>query len=242
MTNVPLLVLHAAGLDARSAQFLGIDNTIGVTLPGHGDRRPAHPGLTLLDMADEVAGWVQSPVDVVGLSMGGMVAQHLALMFPDRVRSLVLACTTARTPTAILLERAAATETAPREEMVATTLQRWFTAPFLAKDPEPAPLSYARHRLGTMDLGSFAQVWRAIAGHDVSKRLGSITAPTTCVAGAHDVSTPPAELAALADGIPNTRLVEIDAPHMAPLEQPATFRDVVREHLEWVRSGALHRV
>jgi 3-oxoadipate enol-lactonase len=229
-----LLVLHAAGLDAQSVELLGIDGAVGPTLPGHGDRRRPRPGLTLLDMADEIAGWVSGPVDVVGLSMGGMVAQHLALEHPDRVRSLLLACTTARTPTEVLVERAAATEVSSDEELVTTTLSRWFTADFLARRPEPAPLAYARDRLTRIDHATFADVWRAIAGHDVLDRLGEIGVPTTCLAGTHDVSTPPAELVALAERLPRARLVEIDAPHMAPLEQPESFRAAVLDHLEWV--------
>ena len=236
MTGPSLLVLHAAGLDTRSVEFLGVDGAIGPTLPGHGDRCRPRPGLTLLDMADEIAGWVSEPVDVVGLSMGGMVAQHLALQHPDRVRSLVLACTTARTPTEVLLQRAAATEVSSDEELVTTTLARWFTADFLARSPEPAPLAYARACLARIDHAAFADVWRAIAGHDVLDRLGGITVPVTCVAGSADVSTPPAELEALAERLPEARLVQIDAPHMAPLERPGQFRSVVLDHLEWVAS------
>jgi 3-oxoadipate enol-lactonase len=235
VTGSALLVVHAAGLDVRQVDFLGVEGAFGATLSGHGRRRRPRPGLTLLDMADEIAGWVTEPVHVLGLSMGGMVAQHLALEYPDRVRSLVLACTTARTPTQILLERAAAWEVQSGEELVATTLERWFTAEFLARSPEPAPLAYARACLTEIDHAAFAEVWRAIAEHDVLGRLGEIDVPTTCVAGSHDVSTPPAELVALADGLPDARLVEMDAPHMAPLEQPERFREIVLDHLAWVR-------
>jgi pimeloyl-ACP methyl ester carboxylesterase len=236
VTRPSVLVLHAAGLDTRSVDFLGVEGAISPTLPGHGDRRRPRPGMSLLDMADEVAGWVTGPVDVVGLSMGGMVAMHLALEYPDRVRSLLLACTTARTPTEVLLERAAATEVASDDELVTTTLRRWFTADYLARTPEPAPLAYARNCLTRIDHAAYADVWRAIAGHDVLDRLGEIGVPTTCLAGTRDVSTPPAELEVLATGVPGARLVEIDAPHMAPLEQPEQFRRVVLEHLEWVRT------
>ena len=236
MTDAPVLVMHAAGLDARCADFLGIPGAIRVTLPGHGDRMPAKSDLTLEAMADEVAGWIHEPVHIVGLSMGAMVAQHVALTHPDRVRSLVLACTTARTPTHVLLDRAEATARSSVGEILAMTLPRWFTESFLALQPEPPGLTYARECLSNIDRDSFAAVWRALAGHDVLDRLAAITAPTTCLAGTHDVSTPPAELAAMAERLPRARLVEIDAPHMALLEVPEAFRAVVEDHLDWVRA------
>ncbi|GFG52666.1 hypothetical protein CQY20_01440 [Mycolicibacterium agri] len=234
MTAAPVLILHAAGLDAACADLLGVDGAISVTLPGHGIRRRQRPGLQLEDMADEIAGWVRTPVHVVGLSLGGMVAQHLALAHPGSVHSLVLACTTARTPTEILVDRAAATESDPTERTVATTLERWFTADFLAATPEPEALAYARRCLQNIDKASFADIWRAMADHDVLDRLGEITAPTTCLAGKHDVSTPPQELITLAERLPNARYVEIDAPHMAPLEKPNEFRQALSDHLAWV--------
>ncbi|WP_099038201.1 alpha/beta fold hydrolase [Mycobacterium neglectum] len=238
MTAPPVLVLHAAGLDAACGDLLGIEHTITATLPGHGGRRRQRPGMTLCDMADEVAGWVRSPVDVVGLSMGGMVAQHLALDHPDLVRSLVLACTTAQTPTAVLLERADATEAQPTATMVATTLERWFTAEFLSRAEEPEALAYARRCLRSIDASSFADIWRAIAHHDVLDRLCEIDVPTTCLAGTRDVSTPPKELATLAERLPNSRYVEMDGPHMAPLERPDEFRRYVQEHLDWVERSS----
>jgi len=234
MTTASVLVLHAAGLDSACSDLLDLEHTISVTLPGHGRRHRQRPGMTLCDMADEVAGWVRSPVDVVGLSMGGMVAQHLALNHPDLVSSLVLACTTAQTPTQVLLERADACESEATDRMVATTLERWFTTDFLTATPEPGPLGYARRCLQEVDPGSFADVWRAIANHDVLDRLGEITVPTTCLAGKRDVSTPPQELVTLAEHLPNARYVEIDAPHMALLECPDGFRRAVRDHLAWV--------
>lgn len=188
-------------------------------------------------MADEIAGWVREPVHVVGLSMGGMVAQHLAVNHPALVRSLVLACTTDRTPTDILLARADATESAPREDTVDSTVERWFTPEALAATPAPPPIEYARSCLSAIDLHAFAAVWRALAGHDLSGRLATITTPTTCLAAAQDVSTPPDELARMARRMPNARYVEIAGPHMTFLEDPAGFSAAVIEHLNWATSS-----
>lgn len=233
----PILVLHAAGLDADSARFLDLPGTIGVTLTGHGRRARPRPDLSLADMADEIVGWLPEPAHIVGLSMGGMVAQQLALTRPELVRSLVLACTTDCTPTQAILDRADATESESRADTIRITMERWFTADALRREPTE-PIAYARSCLQDIDTRAFATIWRALAGHDVTDRLGEINAPTTCISGSADVSTPPEVVTALAAGLPNARLVEIDAPHMAPLEQPAAFRAAVQEHLSWVDRSA----
>ena len=228
------ILLHPVALDAHCIDWLDVPGLSAPTLPGHGDRVRARPGLTLDDMADEVVGWTSGPLDVVGASLGGMVALHLALNHPDRVRSLVLACTTARTDTDTMEARAAATEERGAPRMVDDAMARWFTEEALQRTPAPAPLEYARRCLGRMDTGALADTWRAVARHDVSARLGEIPVPTTCIAGPRDVSTPSAVMAEVAAGLPQARLVELDAPHMAHLERPAEFSEAVRSHLQWV--------
>lgn len=235
-----LLFLHPVGLDRDCVAWLDLPPLRAVTLPGHGDRHRARPGLTIADMADEVAGHHAGPLDVVGASLGGMVAMHLALNHPDRVRSLVLACTTPYGDAATMQARAAATEARGSAGMLEETLTRWFTRGFRQSDT-PA-LAYARERLLATPPGVLADTWRAIGTHDVRDRLGAIRVPTTCLAGRHDVSSPPPVMRDLAARVPGARLVELDAPHMAFLERPAEFSAAVREHLMWaterVREGA----
>lgn len=239
-----LLFLHPVGLDRECVAWLDLPPVRAVTFPGHGERHRARPGLTLADMADEIAGHHTGPFDVVGASLGGMVAMHLALHHPDRVRSLVLACTTPRGDAAVMGARADATEERGSAGMLQDTMTRWFTAPVLEAEPDAAPLAYSRERLLAMDAGALADTWRAIAGHDVLDRLAEIRVPTTCIAGRQDLSTPLPVMRELAVGLPDSRLVELDAPHMAFLERPVEFAAAVREHLAWaqdrIREGA-HR-
>lgn len=228
------LFLHPVGLDANCVQWLDVPQVQAGTFPGHGERARARPGLRLEHMADEIAGWTTGPLDVIGASLGGMVALHLALNHPHRVRSLVLACTTAAGDAAVMSDRAAATEERGSLGMLDETMTRWFTVPTVKGDPLDPPVAYARERLIAMDAGALADTWRAIAAHDVRNRLAAITAPATCIAGLKDLSTPPPVMTELADGLPNSRLVTMDAPHMAFLERPAEFSAFVREHLAWV--------
>ncbi|WP_433282190.1 alpha/beta fold hydrolase [Pseudonocardia xinjiangensis] len=232
-----LLFLHPVGLDRDCVRWLDLPPVRAVTFPGHGERARARPGLTLADMADEIVGHSTGPLDVVGASLGGMVALHLALAHPDRVRSLVLACTTPRGDAAVMTARADATEARGSAGMLDDTMARWFT-PAALRNPDAPALAYARDRLLTMDAGALADTWRAIGTHDVLDRLGEIRVPTTCIAGLHDLSTPMEVMTDLAARLPVARLVEMEAPHMAFLERPREFAAAVREHLVWAAEPA----
>jgi 3-oxoadipate enol-lactonase len=231
-----LLFLHPVGLDRQAPSWLDLPPMRAITFPGHGARARPRPGLALEDMADEIAGHHTGPLDVVGASLGGMVAMHLALRHPDLVRSMVLACTTARADPEVMRTRAERTERLGAAGMLNDTLTRWFTADYLAKQRTTA-LDYARCRLLAMDSGALADTWRAIAGHDVLDRLAEIQVPVTCIAGQVDQSTPLVVMRELATRLPHARLIELDAPHMAFLQQPDEFADAVRTHLSWLEAG-----
>lgn len=233
MSDAGILFLHPVGLDHRSTSWTNIPAHIAASMPGHGGRKRAGSGLTLDDMADEVVGWVHRPLHVIGASMGGMVALHLALNHPAMVKSLVLSCTSAKTGADVMSARADETERRGSRGMLEDTMTRWFTAEALAQDPLPEPLSYARESLLAMSSGALADTWRALGGHDVLDRLSDITVPTTCIAGLRDVSSPPEVVQRLAGGLVRSRYVEIDAPHMAHLQNPKDFAAAVEEHFEW---------
>lgn len=232
------IFLHPVGLDVNAVSFIDVPDLRSCTQPGHFPRRRARPGLTLDDIADEILGWTDGQVDLIGASLGGMVALHAALNFPDRIRSLVLACTSAAVDHALMEERARVTEERGGADMREETLQRWFMASTLAEEPVCAGVQYARERLSVMPTGALADTWRAIAGHDVLDRLGEITVPVTLIAGRYDVSSPPAGLEAMADRLNRSRLVMLDAAHMAFLERPGEFSDAVRSHFTWVETAA----
>jgi pimeloyl-ACP methyl ester carboxylesterase len=225
------LFLHPIGLDPRAKDWMDLPEMIAPTLPGHGQRRRPRAGLTLGDIADEVAGWTEGQLDVVGTLLGGTVALHLALDHPQRVRSLFLACTGAQIDASAMERRARAIEVegTPVDE----TLERWFDAEDLGREVEPPPVVYARRCLELVDPVSFAENWRALGQHDVLARLPEIRVPTTWVAATRDVVHSPASIAALCDLIPTARFVAIDGPHMAPLGSPEALGEAIRGHLSW---------
>jgi 3-oxoadipate enol-lactonase len=230
-----LALLPPLGLDARFWD--------GVDLPAATVHRHEYGGfgrraLGLPELADEVAATYPGTLDVVGLSMGGMVAQHLALRHPGKVRSLVLACTAAAVDPQVMLARAAAAERGGMAAVLDQTMARWFTPAALALDPLPAPVEYARSTLLALDPLSFARAWRAIAWHDLRARLGAVRVPVTCIAGTADASAPLAIMRDLCARISGAALAVLDGPHMLPLERPAEFADAVREHLDRVAEDA----
>src|SRR5579875_371679 len=188
-SGATLVLLHPVGLDGGAFAHLGLDDALTPTLLGHGSRARAE-GMTLRDVADDLAQTTEGRLDVVGFSFGGMVAMELALSYPDRVRSLVVACAPATVDPEVVLARAAAAEELGMAGVLDSTLARWFTPDALA-DPAHPGVAYARATLSALDPRRFADRWRAIAGLDVASRLWTLDLPVTCLAGEKDVSAPP---------------------------------------------------
>jgi 3-oxoadipate enol-lactonase len=231
---VALVLLPPIGLDEHCWDWLDLPvPAIRHVYPGFGGRpRDGRPG-DLDAWADEVAALGDGePLDLAGVSMGSMVAQHVAVRHPDRVRSLLLACTGGSADPGSALARAGAAEEEGMAAVLDATLRRWFSPEALAARPAHPGVAYATATLLALDPRSWADGWRAIAGHDVLAKLGAVTAPVTCVAGRDDLSAPVERVRALAEAIPGARLEILDGPHMIHLENPAAFSAALAAHLE----------
>lgn len=223
------------GNDAASWERVAIAaEAVEHQFPGFGRPR-ADSQPTMASLADEVAASHSGPLHLIGVSMGGMVGQHVALRHPHRVRSLMVACTGAQADPQVMQDRAVAAEQTGMEGVLQSTLERWFTADALARRPEHPGVAYARRTLLALDPHSFADGWRAIATHDALPRLGELQMPVTAVAGTRDAASPVERSREIADRAPGGRLVVVDgAPHMIHLECPARFSQIIDEHLERV--------
>ena len=175
---------------------------------------------------------------VYGLSMGGMVAQEVAIRFPDRVRGLVLGCTTHGGPRAVLPSpRVAAALTArgaPAELRAQLVGRALFSEEFRRREP-----ALVRRYLGLLNAhrtsarGAVSHL-AASTYHDTRARLGRIRAPTLVMHGDHDVLTPPANARLLAAAIPDATLGLVrGAGHAYLLEQP---QESHRLFLDWLRT------
>ncbi|HLF05857.1 MAG TPA: alpha/beta hydrolase, partial [Thermoplasmata archaeon] len=164
-----VVLLHAVGLDltcweAQGKAFAPRFRVLRVDLRGHGRSDVPPPPYTLEGFAEDVHALLTSlqlaPAHVIGLSLGGMVAQVLALDHPEAVRSLVLADTNSTLPAEarpVMIERGEAARRGGMEAVVDTTLARWFTLGFMGSEV----VARCRKRLLTDDVQAWAASWRA---------------------------------------------------------------------------------
>lgn len=204
---------------------------------GHGGSdTPAGP-YTMAELAEDAARLIGElgvgPVIWIGLSMGGMVGQELALRHPGDVQALVLANTTSGYPPeaqAGWAQRIAGIRLGGLQVIVDGALQRWFHEGFRAAHPEVVALWRARV-LACREPGYIA-CCEAISDVDTTDRLHRITQPTLVIAGALDAGTPPAFAHAIAARIAGAQLAVLpDAAHLSVLEQPRAFMACVDDWL-----------
>lgn len=240
-----VLLLHPVGLDLtwwepQVEAFRSEFQVIRLDFRGHGKSEVAPPPYTLADFANDAHALNVhlgiGPVHVAGLSLGGMVAQVLALAYPRDVRSLVLAATACTLPAEArpaMRARGEAAEQGGMRAVVRPTLERWFTLGFL-----DSPLvARCCERLLANDVGAWAATWRAIADLDTLPRLGEFRMPALVTTGDADLSTPVPAARLIADHVPGAILrVMPGAPHMAPFECPNLFNPLALEFLRSVAS------
>lgn len=210
---------------------------VAIDLRGHGDSDVPSQGFSLDDLAADVIELLRmeraTGAVLVGCSLGGMVAQGIALKAPELLAGIVLAGTGYKhTPEGrnAMQERADASRQG-MPGMVATALARWFPAPFLALNPPE--VRACRAWLGDDEPMVVSWAWEAVRDLDYSERIKDIGLPALVLRGSLDIASPRDTLQEMAKLLPRARYVEIDgAGHLAPLEQPAAFSAKLREFLE----------
>ncbi|WP_433709646.1 alpha/beta fold hydrolase [Nocardia sp. CA-084685] len=236
----PVVLLHPVGLDSNwwstyTARLAERYRVIAVDVPGHGWSSPIRVPITLDDIAGDVAAVLRvetnQPTHVIGVSMGGMIAQYLALLQPDQVASLILCATAgsfADKLRPVLRERGQAAR-AGMDAVIEPTLARWFS-------PRGRSAYIGHNCVRTLDVNdpaSWEASWHAISEVDTLKRLRTLCTPTLVITGAADITTPPAASEALARALPNARLTIIpDAWHLGVFEEPQPFLAAFTAFLE----------
>jgi 3-oxoadipate enol-lactonase len=234
-TDGSVVFLHPIGLDRHVWSGVLPPGAVALDFPGFGEAAAAGT-MSMAGLAEYVASQLSEPATLVGMSLGGMVAQQVAVREPGAVRSLVVACSNPASDPRVMRERAAAVRAGGMAGVLDLTLDRWFTPEALAEEDHPG-VDYVRRRLLADDPEVFASYWEAMAGHDVKDQLGSVKVPATFVAGARDKASSLPVLRGMADAVPGGVLRVVDGPHMLTLERPAEFSAVLSEHLERVRGS-----
>jgi 3-oxoadipate enol-lactonase len=170
----------------------------------------------------------------LGLSMGGMVGQHLGVSHAGRFASLILASTTSRMPAEarpLWEQRAADSRKQGMGAQVELALGRWL-APASVQG-KPALVTALRRYIEATPAEGYAGWCLAIRDLDMTDRLKRIKLPTLVVVGALDPSTPPAAAQVIHREIAGSEYVEVPGvSHQLHVEDPATFNRHVLEFLD----------
>ncbi|ASV97433.1 alpha/beta fold hydrolase [Paraburkholderia aromaticivorans] len=206
-------------------------------LRGHGKTAASGAPFSVADLSRDLAALLDAlgapRTHLVGMSLGGMIAQQFALDHPARVDTLTIADSSGGTlPEARTIwdQRAAAARNDGMAALVPATLSRWLTAEFQAAHPEVVE-QIRDVLLHTLSEG-YAMACEALRDFDVRSKLTTIRCPTLTVAGRRDTGTPPAATQAIADAIEGARFELLDAAHLAPIEQSHRFAALLETFLE----------
>ena len=232
----PLLLINSLGTDRSSwdrplpfwSPYLEV---LRYDQRGHGATRRSTAGMTLADLGRDAlevldaAGAEQAMV--CGCSLGGLVAQWVAIHAPERVASLVLADTAARVGTAdAWQQRAAVVRHRGMDAVAAQVIERFFSGGFRVR--EARVVAEVERRLRAQDPEGYAASCEVLAGADLRADVSAVRAPTLVIVGDEDVATPLAQARDLAASIPGAELVQLPgAGHLAPIEQPGRFAGLV---------------
>ena len=165
----------------------------------------------------------------VGLSMGGMIGQTLALSHPDLFLSLSLCDTSSRIPAEAgpaWEERIGVAGSDGMAALVEGTIDRWFTPPF--REARADVVDPIREMIRDTPPAGFIGCCHAIRELDLTDRLSAIKIPTFIVVGEDDPGTPVAASEAIHEQIAGSELVVLkSAAHLSNLEQPDAFNDAL---------------
>lgn len=237
----PLVLLHCLGVDHHFwdfAQDLARDFTlVSYDLPGHG-RSPVPAGAyTIEDLSAQLAELLTrhkiARAHVVGISLGGLIAQHFAATRPDMVDRLTLIDTTPRYTDelrAMWAERAVTARRAGVKALVDGLLKIWFTPQSVADDTKA--VRYVRTTLQKSSGEGYALACEALAEADLRTAAARITAPTLVICGDDDIPSFLDSARWLASNIKGARLEWIGkARHASVIERPSEALAILREFL-----------
>ncbi len=238
-----VLLLHGLGVNSQSwmMQFDALSEAgmrpLAVDVPGFGqspyDGRGWHLPRVAADLAVLARGLNVVPVHVVGLSMGGVIAQQFALDFPDLTRKLVLVNTFAALRPKTLsgwfyfLSRSILIHTFGLRKQADLVARRVFPHPH-----QDTLRQMFVQQVMQADPRAYRAAMRALGFCNLTPRLPELRLPVLVITGANDTTVPPDRQRQLAEAIPGARQVVIEgAGHAVSVEQAQEFNRVLIDFL-----------
>ena len=196
---------------------------------GHGQSQATPGPYTLELLGEDVIGLLDTlgidKVHWVGLSLGGMIGQCIALNYGHRLRSLALCDTSAIIPEGsqpVWRERIDTVRTKGVQSLLEQTLERWFTPSFLSQNPPM--LEVIRKEFIATPAEGYIGCIEAISRLNYLERLREIKIPTLILVGEDDSGTPVGAAKAMHERIATSRLVILPgARHLSNVEQSMAF-------------------
>jgi 3-oxoadipate enol-lactonase len=227
--------------DVQAAALESDFQVLCYDLRGHGGSETPAGEYTIEMLANDLRDLLDSlsvrKTFLVGLGLGGAIAQAFAVKHQDRLLGLMPCCCRARMVPDFAAMWHKLRETVQQqglEAIVEPTVQRWFSDQFKAANPDILEKVRAMIRRTTRE--GYLGVTAAFLGLNVEDELGRIGVPTLYVSGAEDkLGGPPALMEGLARRVPGARHVSVpNAAHIANIQNPAGF-NVVLEGFLWGR-------
>jgi 3-oxoadipate enol-lactonase len=239
----PVLLSHALGLDVHMWDHLARElapthQVLRYDHRGHGESDAPLGPYSLDDLIDDAARVIREagsgPVVWVGVSMGGMVGQGVAIKHPELIKALVIANSACHYPEAAQAAwqaRVAKVQAEGLGSIADMVMQRYFTETVRGALPELE--RSARQTLLRASPQGYVGCCQAISTIDFREALGQLKVPTLVIAGKQDQGTPVSMSEQIAQAIPGARLAVIDeASHISVLEAPQAFTQLVQDFLQ----------
>jgi 3-oxoadipate enol-lactonase len=226
---------------AQVPHFAARYRVVSYDMRGHGESAAPDYPYSLEMLGEDVIGvldslGVERPAIFLGISIGGMIGQALALRHPERFRAIVLCNTVSRTPPegqALWDQRIDAIRKDGIESQVQPTLERWLSPEFRARDPETT--KWVADMIRDTPATGMIGCAKAIRKLDYTDHLERILLPTLIIAGEKDPGAPVAAAQVIHERIKGSRLDVIPGClHQTPIEAPGRFNRIVDEFLRGV--------
>lgn len=240
-----IVLSHALGCDLTMWDWLANRlaanyNVVSYDHRGHGSSDAPATLYTMEDLASDAASLVREldcgPVIWLGLSMGGMVGQELAIRNPELVQALIIANSTSAYPDTVREAwqlRIATVRSGGIEAIADAVMDRYFHDQF--RTDKAGVVAAYRRRLTSTDQDGYIGCCNAVGTMDTTSRLSTISAPTLVIAGALDQGAPASMSQTIAEQIQGAKMEVLEgASHLAVVEQPKPFLKAVTGFLDTI--------